>query len=66
MQNGAPARIHRSDFVLPTPHWDPHAQRPRIGDVVWMYEQSFPLIVRAQSSEAASPNTCRQRPEHRA
>ena len=24
--DGAPARIHRSDFVLATPHWDPHAQ----------------------------------------
>ena len=41
-------------------------RRPRIGDVVWMHEQSFPLIVRAQSSEATSPNACRQRPEHRA
>ena len=25
-KDGAPARIHRSDFVLATPHWDPHAQ----------------------------------------
>jgi hypothetical protein len=64
MQNGAPARIHRSDFVLPTPHWD--RTRSDVGSVMWSGCTSRASTHRScpRFPKRLLPNLPPARPEH--